>query len=63
MKLDKNVIDMAVDKKFSDFSSAIKTVLHSKLAGTPEIQTYTADFDNIQQMKTSFAAINTGAQS
>ena len=56
--MDKSVINMAVNKKYSDFSSVIKTALHSKLASSPEIDAYTQEFDKIQQMKTSFAEIN-----
>ena len=49
----------AEDKKFTNFSNAVKDDLKSKLASREEIKTYVSDFDKIQAMKTMFSQINT----
>ena len=59
MSLETGVIDSAVNKKYSEFSDAIKTELKTKLANNSDIKKYVDDFDKIQQMKTLFAKINT----
>ena len=57
MSLDVNVIKMAIDKKYSDFSDAIKTVLHSKLSSHADVQAYSNEYDRIQSMKSDFSNI------
>jgi len=58
MSLDTNVIELAINKKYTDFSNAIKTELHSKLAAHDSASKYANDYDKIQQMKSNFAKIN-----
>lgn len=57
MSLDVNVIKMAIDKKYSEFSDAIKTALHSKLASHADVQSYSNEYDRIQTMKSDFSNI------
>lgn len=57
MSLDVNVIKMAVDKKYSEFSDAIKSALHSKLSNHVDIQSYANEYDRIQSMKNDFSNI------
>lgn len=59
MSLEKTVIKSAVDKKYTEFSNAIKQELHNKMANSDIGKSYASDFDKIQQMKASFAKINT----
>jgi len=56
--LDKDVLTTANDKKFSEFSKAVKQELHNKLANHKVTKQYVSDFDKIQQMKKSFAEIS-----
>lgn len=53
-----DIFKSASEKKFTQFSDAVKTELRQKLAGREEIQSYVSDFDKIQQMKSAFAQIN-----
>lgn len=54
-----NIVDYVADKKYSEFSAAVKQELLNKLGNAPEIQKYTSEFDRIQQMKNLFSQINT----
>lgn len=56
--LTSKTIDAAQEKKFSEFSDAIKQELHSKLSSHEEITNYVQQIDNIRNMKNSFAEIN-----
>jgi hypothetical protein len=56
--IDKEVIQIAVDKKYTDFSDTVKGELHAKLAGHPDVSAYNNEYDNIQQTKAKFAEIN-----
>lgn len=58
MSLDKTVINSAVDKKYTEFSAAIKTELQNKLSSHPTSVTYASEYDNIQTVKQKFAEIN-----
>lgn len=56
--LDNTVIDAATQKKFSEFSNAIKQELHSKLNGHEDVMNYVHQLDSIRNMKDAFAEIN-----
>lgn len=56
--MDTNILRNAEDKKFSDFSDAVKQELKTKLANNPKTVAYSNDYDKIQQMKSVFAKIN-----
>jgi len=58
MELTTQTLDLASDKKFTEFSKAVKTELKNKLKNRPEIQQYVSDYDKIQQMKSKFAEIS-----
>lgn len=53
-----NVIQSVADKKYTDFSTAVRQELLNKMSTNSTIQNYTNDFDKIQQMKSLFAQIN-----
>ena len=57
MSLDKSVIDLAIQKRYSDFSNAMRIELRSKLSRHPEIVRYSNEFDKIQKMKIAFSQI------
>ena len=56
--LDNNTIDLAMSKKYTEFSDAIKSELKSKLSNNDYVKKYTSDFDKIDQMKSMFAKIH-----
>lgn len=58
MSLDPTVIDMAVNKKYTELDAAIKSELHSKLSNHPDAVKYANDYDKIQQMKKVFSEFN-----
>jgi len=58
MELTTQTLDLAKDKKFTEFSKAVKTELKKKLKNKPEIKQYISDYDKIQQMKAKFAEIS-----
>lgn len=58
MSLDTDIINYAVNKKYTEFSNAIKTELQNKLANNKDAKKYASDYDKIQQMKLAFAKIN-----
>lgn len=58
MSLDSGVVQLAVDKKYTDFEQAIKSELTAKLSDNAVIKKYSKEFDNIQQMKSEFSRIN-----
>jgi len=58
MSLDKTIIDMAVQKHYSDFDKSIKDELRYKLSTHPEIVEYTKNIDSISSLRSKFAEIN-----
>ena len=56
--MNKDIIDLAVDKKYTDFSNAIKAELHNKMAAHPTSVNYANEYDNIEHMKSIFSEIN-----
>lgn len=54
-----DIFRAAEDKRFTDFSNVVKDELKQKLSGREEIKNYVDDYEKIQQMKASFAQINT----
>lgn len=57
-----NVMHSVADKKYTDFSTAVRQELLNKMSNTPVVKNYTTDFDRIQQMKSLFAQINTSGE-
>jgi hypothetical protein len=55
-------IELAVDKKYTDFSIAIKQELANKIKSNPIIQSFESDFDRMQKLKDIFAQINSTAK-
>lgn len=55
-----NVMQFVQDKKYSEFSSAVKQEMINKLACTPQMKEYKSEFDKIQDMKSLFAQISKG---
>lgn len=56
--LTSTVIDAAQEKRYSEFSNAIKQELHSKLNGHEDVINYVQQLDSIRSMKSAFAEIN-----
>ena len=56
--MDQSIIDLAVQKKYSDFANAIKSNLRTKLKNHEEIQTFSTEYDRMQDLKSKFAQIN-----
>lgn len=56
--LTNTTIDAAIEKRFSEFSDAVKQELHTKLSSHEVITNYVAQFGNIRNMKNAFAEIN-----
>lgn len=60
---DINLMQYVQDKKYTEFSSAVKAEMQNKLANTPQMRDYVSEFDKIQNMKSLFAQINKGQSS
>lgn len=58
MALNNTVINKALEKKYTEFSDAIKTELQTKMTNHPDSMKYASDFDKIQDMKQMFAKIS-----
>jgi hypothetical protein len=58
MPLEQETLDLVKDKKFTEFSDAVKQELKNKLSNHQGAREYVSSFDKIQQMKTSFAKIS-----
>ena len=55
--MDKDIIDSAVGKKYTEFAASVKQELHDKLNAHPEVHAYAKEYDKIQAMKQAFADI------
>jgi hypothetical protein len=58
MSLDKNVVDLALNKKFSDFADTIKQDLESKLAAHADYANYKTEMEKISDMKKAYNDIS-----
>jgi hypothetical protein len=54
-------LDLAHQKKYTEFSDVIKGVLHGKLASHDTIVKFNTDIEDISKLKTQFTAINNPA--
>ena len=57
MSVDQSALDAVKDKKFTEFSDAVKHELKQKLSNHKITKKYVSDYDKIKQMKDSFAKI------
>ncbi len=55
--MEPDVLNLAYDKKFTDFSKAVKQELNNKLSNHQITKEYVSDYDKIQNMKQQFAKI------
>ncbi len=53
-----NFMQSVADKKYTEFSTAVKQEMLNKISNSETIKNYTSEFDRIQQMKSLFAQIN-----
>ena len=60
--MDTNIIDSAVNKKYTEFSAAVKKELQNKLANHEISRKYANEYDQVQHMKQMFAQINNSAE-
>lgn len=56
--LEPDVLQIAAEKRYTDFSNAVKQELANKLANNPTIQDHVSEFDRINNLKAVFAQIN-----
>jgi len=52
-----NIIQNAKDKKYTDFSNAVKKELDDRLNNNPKNQQFASDYEKIQQTKELFKKI------
>jgi len=57
MAIDNETLDAVKNKKFTEFSDAVKQELKQKLSNHKDTKKYVSDYDKIKQMKDSFAKI------
>ena len=57
-----DVIKLAQNKKYTEFSDSIKSILMNKLNNHDSIVKYATKYDNIQTMKSKFSEINATSQ-
>ena len=55
---DMNLMQAVADKKYTEFSTAVKQELINKLGNSETMKSYTSEYDKIKQMKSLFAQIN-----
>ena len=53
-----NIMQSVADKKYTEFSTAVKQELINKVANSDTMKNYTSEYDNIQRMKSLFAQIS-----
>lgn len=53
-----NIMQAVADKKYTEFSTAVKQELLNKLGNSETMKSYTSEYDKIKQMKSLFAQIN-----
>lgn len=58
METEVDIMQAVADKKYTEFSTAVKNELLNKIASSETMKNYTSEFDKIQQMKNLFAQIN-----
>ena len=58
METETNFMQSIADKKYTEFSTAVKQEMLNKLASNSDMKNYTSEFDKLQQMKSLFAQIN-----
>lgn len=51
------MVDAARDKKYTEFETAIRKELKSRISNNPEVQEYKSAYDNIQHMKSLYKQI------
>ena len=58
--MDQKIIDLAVQKKYSDFAGAVKSELHTKMKNHEDIKSFSTEYDRLQGLKTKFSQITQG---
>ena len=58
MEYEINIMQAVADKKYTEFSTAVKQELINKLGNSETMKSYTSEYDKIKQMKSLFAQIN-----
>ena len=57
-----NFMQSVADKKYTEFSTAVKQEMLNKLASNPDVRNYTSEYDKIQHMKSLFAQIRSAGE-
>ena len=55
---DINFMQAVADKKYTEFSTAVKQEMLNKMANNSDMKNYTSEYDRLQNMKNLFAQIN-----
>ena len=58
METETNFMQAVADKKYTEFSTAVKQEMLNKMGNNPNVKAYTSEFDRIQNMKKLFSQIN-----
>ena len=58
METETNFMQAVADKKYTEFSTAVKQEMLNKMGNNPDVKAYTSEFDRIQNMKKLFSQIN-----
>ncbi len=56
--MEANFMQAVADKKYTEFSTAVKQEMLNKLANNSDMKNYQSEYDKLQQMKSLFAQIN-----
>lgn len=62
MSLNKDVINTALNGKYSEFSDAIKQELKTKMSSHDVSKNYCSEYDKIQNMKELFSKISNSGE-
>lgn len=58
METETNFMQAVADKKYTEFSTAVKQEMLNKMGNNPDVKAYTSEYDRIQNMKKLFSQIN-----
>jgi len=60
--MEENIITLANEKKYTDFSDSVKSTLKSKLANHEVVSDYTDNLEKIAELKSALVDINTSGE-
>jgi len=60
--MDNETIQLAIDKKYSDFSDKVKAALNTKMSNHPTMKQHTDDISEIKEYKKIFSQISSNGE-